>query len=153
LVELVTVVVILGVIAAIAIPRVSMFGETATEASLQQSLAIMTKAVQHYRAEHDGAVPANQDQLLKYTNRAGTTSDTPSSAFPFGPYISKMPALTLGSRRGETGISASDTPGASDGGWVVNDVTGQVRANLGDGELASDGSPLNALGAGELLRK
>jgi hypothetical protein len=91
--------------------------------------------------------------LLKYTNRAGTTSDTPSSAFPFGPYISKMPALTLGSRRGETGISASDTPGASDGGWVVNDVTGQVRANLGDGELASDGTPLNALGAGKLLRK
>lgn len=153
LLELVTVVVILGVIAAIAIPRAAMFSEAAAEAALQQDIAILTKAVEHYRAEHDGAKPTSAAQLTQYTDRAGNVSATPTATHIFGPYVLEMPSLGLGSNRGKRDVSSSQTPGAdSDAGWVITD-TGEVRANLADTELGASGVQLNTVGPGKLLRK
>tara|TARA_Y100000815_G_scaffold174073_1_gene158392 strand:+ start:247 stop:735 length:489 start_codon:yes stop_codon:yes gene_type:complete len=144
LIELVTVVVILGVIAAVAIPRMSSFTVSAQENALRQNLTILTKAVEHYRAEHAGDMPTTTAHLTQYTDRQGNVSATPTTVFVYGPYLLKMPTLPIGSNKGESDIAASDTPGVAAGGWVIA-KSGQVRANLADAELSSEGKKLNEM--------
>src|SRR2546421_7112342 len=74
LIELVIVVVILGIIAAIALPRMSKGAAGATDTSLKSSLAVMRSAIDLFQAEHAGTFPliANMPQALtQYSDDAG----------------------------------------------------------------------------------
>ena len=78
LIELVIVVVIIGVISAIAIPRFQNMGEKTGVNALQLNLKEMRRAIDHYHAEH-GAYPLLDkftDQLTKYTDISGNVSAT-----------------------------------------------------------------------------
>lgn len=153
LLELVTVVVILGVIAAIAIPRVSQFTVSARESALRQNLSIVAGAVERYRVEHGGTVPTSSEQLTMYTNAAGATSATKTGAFIYGPYLLEMPELTMGTNRGQKGIVTGGSPGDSGGaGWWIDDDTGDVRANLPDTDKGANGDILNTIKPGMLGR-
>ncbi len=101
MVELVIVIVILGIIAAIAIPRISSGSRNAGESALKANLATLRNAVDWYYTEHhntfpgvktDGANAAGSadafiSQLAKYSNSAGAISLDKDTAFPYGPYI------------------------------------------------------------------
>lgn len=98
LVELVIVVTILGIIASIAIPRMTTATSTATSNALEATLANVRKAVDMYFAEHGkypgydpgSSLPDNdlfRDQLLMYTDAAGKTSATPTGRYFYGPYL------------------------------------------------------------------
>ncbi len=145
LVELVIVIVIIGVIAAIAIPRVSRGARGAGESSLKSNLAIMRNALELYATEHDGKFPASggtdtalfADQLLKYTDAAGATSDTKVGDFKFGPYLRKqVPPVPVGPKKGTNTISIvnADTLGAPDEttAWLYSSKTGELIANTDD---------------------
>jgi prepilin-type N-terminal cleavage/methylation domain-containing protein len=111
LVELVLVVVILGILGAIAVPRLSGLGSDADEVALAQNLAILSRAVEVYKAEHLGAPPTSRDQLTMYTDEAGTTKAAMGYPFIFGPYLHELPALPLGSNRGKRGLTSGGSPG------------------------------------------
>ena len=88
LVELIIVIVILGVIAAIAVPRISRGAKGADESAVRQDLGILRVAIEMYSAEHSGKVPGAdgsegtfKDQLLKYTDKSGNTSDTKTGLY------------------------------------------------------------------------
>ena len=135
LLELVILVMILGIIAAIAIPRMSRGSAGAQEAALKANLRVLRDAIDRYAAEHDGKFPAILTALTKYTDAAGAVSDTKTSTYIYGPYIHRIPPCPTGPRIGETGWAAagtdpptvvSNTPTV---GWLYDPATGGVWVN------------------------
>ena len=131
LLELVIVVVILGIIAAIAIPRMSRGSEGAADSALKGNLAVMRNAIDLFIAEHDGVIPTAANigsSLTMYSDKAGTDfSATRDTTHYFGPYIRSIPTLPVGANKGKSGIDADGTGATT--GWVYNASTGSITAN------------------------
>lgn len=137
LVELVIVVVIVGLLAAIAIPRFSRGASGATDSALSGDLVVLRNAIEMYAAEHNGVFPAAATfgtQLTQYTKLDGTVSAIKDAAYPYGPYLHAVPALKVGSAAGSSGVAditakpaaAVATAGV---GWQYIEETGQIFAN------------------------
>ncbi len=145
------VVVILGIIGAIAVPRLSRGSAGAEEAALAQDLAILTQAVELYKAEHLGKPPTTKAQLLKPTDEAGNTSNSQVYPYIYGPYLLTMPKLPLGTNKGEDDIVSTGQPGDTGGaGWWVDPDTGDVRANAPDTDMTSGGVQVNTIKGGQI---
>ena len=150
LVELIVVLVVIGVLAAIAIPRFSRGAEQAGPRTTERDLAILQKQIEVYAIEHAGVYTAfNGDgtnaahtegaflaQLMRYTDCDGIVSDTRSGRFRFGPYLRYgMPALKYGPKAGLDGVLVvTGTTGlayreSADVGWLYNDTTGEIAPN------------------------
>ena len=142
LVELVIVVVIIGLITAIAMPRFSRATASATEAYLSSSISTVRRAIELYYAEHDqypGYNPANGSpsdtmflrQLLEYSDFEGKTQASLGSPFIYGPYLRppfpKNPFNELDTVKVLPNPSGSVTPGSS--GWVAILSNGDFRIN------------------------
>ena len=146
LIELVIVIVIIGVLSAVAIPRITRGAQNARATALKADLATLRRAIETYRAEHDGLMPTRGDivnQLTKYTNADGTSwSDTPDpgNGIIFGPYLTKVPALPVALEPGEVDISDVDGVGV---GWIYDDATGLIRSNTDDSEVDSGNVKFN----------
>jgi prepilin-type N-terminal cleavage/methylation domain-containing protein len=129
LIELVIVVVIVGILAAIAIPRLSRATAGAADSSLQGSLSVMRKAIDHYSSEHGGAYPTAANfatAMTQYTDSQGTISATPTATCIYGPYLRSIPPLPLGASKGDSGVAAADGAGV---GWIYTAATGTISAN------------------------
>ena len=162
LIELIIVVVILGLVAAIAVPRISRAAEATAEAKIKADLGVLRKAIELYAAEHNGIFPgANGDgangagtdgaferQLLYYSDEDGLVSQTPDPAYPFGPYLKSMPRAVLGPANGDnrvnvktngTPISGVVSPNRA---WKYDAITGQIifnyKADSSDGVTRYD---------------
>ena len=94
LIELLIVVVILGIIAAVAIPLVLNNQESTYKNTNQQNLKIVSEAVQRYMIDHGGSIPEETpgvldfDKLTKATDANGNINETTG---PFGPYLQARP--------------------------------------------------------------
>lgn len=155
LVELIIVVVILGILAALAIPQFTTSTKDANESTLKGDLAVLRNAVNLYYHEHNqtwpGAVktdgsgtatggPDNPvaltEQLLEFTDRDGKVSATLDAAYPYGPYLGSMPDNPLfasGATPDDVkvgtdagALSADATPAT---GWLYSKITGKFIAN------------------------
>lgn len=143
LLELVIVVSIIGIIAAIAIPRFSRATAGASDAALTGDLAVMRNAIDMFAAEHGGTFPALATivaQLTTYTNAGGTANATKTTAYIYGPYLRQVPKLPVGAKKGQTGIDDED--GASIG-WIYTVATGDIKANCTDSEVDAAGTKYN----------
>ncbi len=133
LLEVVLVVAIIAILAAIGIPRMSLGSRGANDSAVGGDLAVLRNAIDLYSAEHGGAFPTTANivaQLTKYTDIAGATSDTKTTTHIYGPYIRNIPALPVGpdAQKGNSGIAASDAPGV---GWLYTEASGKINANTG----------------------
>jgi prepilin-type N-terminal cleavage/methylation domain-containing protein len=129
LIEVVLVIVILGVIAAIAIPRLSRGSQGSADAACARDVQVLQKAIDLYAAEHNGAFPNAAmiaDQLTLYSDHAGSTSQAKSPAYPFGPYLRKVPAVPTGPNKGATNISTAPGVGV---GWIYDPTEGTITVN------------------------
>ncbi len=145
LIELVIVVVIIGIIGAIAIPRMSRGAAGAADSGLTADLRVMRTAIDLYKAEHGGSLPALatfEAQMTTYTDAAGNANATKSATYYLGPYLREIPKLKLGSNKGKNGLVA--TQGGSTAGWVYVASTGAISANLPDSEVDVQGVQYNA---------
>lgn len=150
LVELIVVVVIIGILAAIAIPRFSRGAAGAGDSNIRGNLSVLRNAIELYYYEHgeypaekgDGTNAAGSEaaliaQLTKYSTDEGVVSDTKTATARFGPYLrTGIPACPVAPRLGKTGVnmvSGSTVPaytaGATNAGWVYNYQTGQICVN------------------------
>ncbi len=154
LIELVVVIVILAVISAIALPRMSRGAKGADESALGQNLAVLRSSIEMYAAEHGGDFPGKDGledtliaQLTQYSDRAGTTAAAPDSAngIIYGPYLHKVPPLTVGANAGESSVTMTAVTPAPNGstGWVYDYKTGQIIANCADTEVSEAGTKYN----------
>src|SRR4051794_37425275 len=127
LIELVVVLVIIGLLAAVAVSRLGRMIDTTNDAALHRDLQTLRKAIETYSAEH-GAYPTAANvaaQLTGYTDSAGNTSATKADPFIYGPYLREVPAVPTGSARGSRGIGASAGAGV---GWVYSEADGGIVA-------------------------
>jgi general secretion pathway protein G len=155
LVELLIVVVILGVLAAIAIPQFTSSTEDAKLSSLDTSLAELRNAVELYYHQHNSTYPgevshvdgsANAtaaaaqtsfvNQLTLYSAIDGVTSVTKDATHRYGPYLKKgLPENPFNNDAGivcditTADITAAASGGA--GGWKFYVLTGRLIANDG----------------------
>ena len=135
--------VIVGIIAAVAIPRMSRGTAGAADSSLSGNLAVLRNAIDLYATEHGGSLlgaTTVADQLTMYTNSSGATSATKTSEYLYGPYIRQIPILPVGAKKGESGIAAASADGI---GWIYNAVTGDIAANCTDSETDVNGKKYN----------
>lgn len=148
LTELVIVIVILGSVGAIAVPRITSAASGAGDSSLRAELTILRTAIEFYRTEHAGSPPTKAskfaDQLTMYTDEAGNTSATRTGVYRFGPYLRAIPALPVGSHKGSAAVCDTGSVGAGGQGWHYDKTTGQICANLASAEVDSRGVPYNA---------
>jgi general secretion pathway protein G len=129
LIEVVIVVVILAVIAAIAIPRLSRGSQGSSDVACTRDVQVIQKAIDLYAAEHNGAFPGAAtiaDQLTRYTDHAGATSQAKTPAHPFGPYLRKVPAVPTGPNKGSSNIATAPGVGV---GWIYDPTEGTIAAN------------------------
>ena len=96
LVELVIVIVIIGIIAAIAVPRFSSATTSANQKQAQASTVILQNALDLFVAEHAPSALAATGAGIVTQLTAGTKSDG-TAGTDYGPYLRSMPAnLTIG---------------------------------------------------------
>ena len=137
LVELVIVVVIVGLLAAIAIPRFSRGAAAAGDSALAGDLAVLRNAIEMYAAEHGGDFPEQANfvgQLTTFTDLSGTPSATETPTAIYGPYLFKVPDLKVGTNVGSSDVAdQSGTPTTANTtagvGWLYDEDTGQIWAN------------------------
>lgn len=145
LIELVIVVVIIGIIGAIAIPRMSRGASGAADSGLTADLTVMRTAIDLYKAEHGGVLPkfaTFADQMTTYTDANGTANATKTTTYIYGPYLREIPKLKLGTNKGKNALVA--TQGGTVAGWVYDETTGNISANLPDTEVDASGVQYNA---------
>ena len=132
LVELVIVLVIVGVIAAIAVPRLTRGATNAARTAVRSDLASLRNAIELYRAEHEGSFPTLNSftaQMVHFSNVGGTsfaTSADVGNGIVYGPYLAAIPPLPVGVRKGAMGVAGAN---AADVGWIYNETTGVIRPN------------------------
>ncbi len=126
LIELTIVIIILGVISAIAIPRMIKGAENADVTALQADLAVLRGAMEMCRYEH-AAYPSTAVEFKDWltTTVAGD-----------GPYVIKIPELKTGAQKGSTAVKLIVNDPALVGdvdvgaiGWLFNATTGGIWAN------------------------
>jgi len=149
LVELLIVVIILGILAAIVLPQFTSTTDDAKVGALDANLSTLRSAVELYYQQHgaypsaagDGTNAANTaaaftSQLTQYSTIAGAVALTKDATHIYGPYLKKAtlppePVSSLAtveiSTTGTLGMTAT---GATTGGWKFDNKTGQLIANM-----------------------
>ena len=154
LVELVMVVSIIGIVTAIAVPRMSGAASRAGASSLEASVANVRKAVDVYYAEHamyPGYDPAAGkapdggkfvDQLLMYTDAQGNTNANYGNPFLYGPYLRPPfptnPTNTLKTVHVKAAPQDAD-PAEGSVGWVAVLSHGYFGISASDSDLDDAG--------------
>lgn len=136
IIELVIVIMILGVISAIAVPRLSRAGESSKENAVIANVAILQSAIDRYTAEHEGLSPGHDAPGVVSTSGAdfssrlvGVTLDNgaPGAGGIFGPYLRQIPSNPYnGLRTVRIGGAAA---GAGTHGWRFDPVSIEIRAD------------------------
>jgi general secretion pathway protein G len=141
LVEILIVVIILGILAAIVIPQFTQASNDARISALQSDLQTCRSQLELYKVQHlenyPQAIDGNDSakviaQLTSRTNAAGVVG-TDATQFPFGPYLQQFPtngfvADTTKSATITFG-TADMAPGDATSGWYINTNTGRFSAN------------------------
>jgi prepilin-type N-terminal cleavage/methylation domain-containing protein len=129
LLELVIVVAILAVLAAIALPRLGSGTDRAGDAAVGADAETLQKAIDLFAAEHHGRYPAAgaiADQLTQYTDLDGHAQAARDTTHIYGPYLHAIPPLPVGRRKGNTKIAATDGAGV---GWIYDEASGEIASN------------------------
>jgi prepilin-type N-terminal cleavage/methylation domain-containing protein len=136
LIELVVVVMILGILAAVAAPKLLNTSSTAADNGLKQTLGVVRDAIERYAAEHAGTLPGD----------LGTEADLKADltqylrgAFPKCPVLGSPPSnqdtIKITTAAGAIGGEATATPTKA---WHYNSGDGQFICNC---SLATKSDP------------
>lgn len=152
LVELLIVVIILAILAAIVVPQLGATTDDANQAAFDSNLASLRAVVEVYRQQHadyPGAVASTGatcvngaadggalgaaafvTQLTRYTNSAGLAcTGFDAAQFRFGPYLKEgMPNNPLGTNNTVVVVSTGvlGLVSAGGGGWRFDSITGEL---------------------------
>lgn len=133
LVELLIVVVILAVLAAIVVPTFNNASAEAKESALAANLATIRQAISLYRVQHDEVYPGqtNWAEFVTQLTMATTAAGATGSGANLGPYLrTAVPDNPMTST--STGVLSTPMPSGPSGSsaYIYDPDTGEIRANL-----------------------
>jgi prepilin-type N-terminal cleavage/methylation domain-containing protein len=145
LVELMIVVTILGILAAIVIPEFQGHAAESRESAAKSSLHTVRSQIELYKTQHNGTNPGYVSgnkavAITVVTQLTGTSSasgipnvsTTPTATYPHGPYLMEMPANPYNKLRDIKLVAAgTEFSAAIDGstGWLYQTETGTFKIN------------------------
>ncbi len=158
LVELLIVVIILAILAAIVVPQFSNTTRDAQVAALDSNLASIRSVIDLYYQQHGSTYPSENatsggtctggtagartagtpeafiEQLSRYTNAQGQTCTVKAAGFDFGPYLKKEelpknPITNLATLVISTTGALTPTGDGAARGWKFDNVSGRFIAN------------------------
>jgi general secretion pathway protein G len=135
LVEILIVVVILGILAALVTPQLTSASKSARENTLKDELRYMRTQIVVYKAQHGDRVPGVggtfEQQMTMPTNEEGTVNATKTGEYKYGPYLSAIPLNPINGKSGVKTIATSDLAAAVDDttGWIYSTSTQQIAPN------------------------
>ena len=139
LVEILIVVIILGILAAIVIPQFTEASNDARESSLDSNLQTLQSQFELYKVQHldvypwddgAGAIDASANIITRLTTK---TDETGAAGGVLGPYMQEVPLNPFSDSTVATGPAfAAGTflvPGADDGtvDWIIDATTGAIN--------------------------
>ena len=131
LIEVLIVTSVMLILSGVAITSVGENLEDVKQKAAEHDAATLQRAIEVYRAEHQGLVPMlalrRLPQLLMPTNRRGKIGPN-DDAHPFGPYIAGS-HLSVNPLTGSNRVTATvDFPPTTffGGGWLYHEGTGQI---------------------------
>ncbi len=119
LVEILIVVVILGILAAIVIPQFTNASESAKYSNLTSQLQTVRSQIALYQNQHNDAFPdlsSGWTQLTGETEIDGTTPE--AGDFTYGPYLQKVPNNPFTDSSAVSGTPTTDGTASATVGWV-----------------------------------
>jgi general secretion pathway protein G len=149
LVEILIVVVLLGVVAAIVIPKAANSTTAAKDSALAHDLRMLRRYILIYKSQHlevapgypNGATdqtPSEQafvEQITMSSDVYGQTAPRGTPGFERGPYLLKIPVNPFNNKSTiEMLGNSEDFPAEADGshGWLYKAATSEIRAdNIG----------------------
>jgi general secretion pathway protein G len=153
LVEILIVVVLLGVLAAIVIPTFANSSNRAREVALATDLKLLRRFVSVYPSHHREVAPGypNGDttvaptdavfrsQAMQSSNAQGETAPRGTAGYQYGPYLSRIPTNQFNKLATIQMLANGEAfPAAADGshGWIYKAETKEVRPdNIGTDEM------------------
>ncbi|MCD6393871.1 MAG: prepilin-type N-terminal cleavage/methylation domain-containing protein [Planctomycetes bacterium] len=150
LVELLIVISILGIMAAIVLPTFQGHLQKTREVAAKDNLRILRTAIERYKVDHNSVCPGYIDglpiadflissQLTSWSAINGDYAAAKAGIYVIAPYLSEMPENPFNQK---STLTLVDTPTFPDPasettGWYYKPSTGEIRINT-DG-LDSDG--------------
>ncbi len=149
LVEILVVVVLLGIMAAIVVPAFAGWTTSARRTTLAMNLSLLRRFIPVYTGQHgethpgypngdlsaDPTAQAFVDQATLSSTKDGATAPRGTPGYPLGPYISNVPPNPF-NKLATVGLVANggNFPAAADDqyGWLYNPATGEIRADNTD---------------------
>ena len=130
LVEILIVVVILGILAAIVIPQFSEASSEARESSVKSNLQMVRSQIELFKVQHNETQPGDVSgaanavtfvaALTSKTDGTGALSDTGD----YGPYVQSFPVNAYNNLATVTEGTTTPTEAATGYGWFYNTSTG-----------------------------
>lgn len=147
LIEILIVVVILGILGAVVLPKFSDAAQTARENTLKDHLRYLRTQIPLYRAQHHDRSPGRAvadnsvsaalfiDQMTRPTDELGNCwkqQTTAPAKYAFGPYLNKMPANPINGKNDVLVVADGEPMPAPDGstGWIYKPQTLEIIPNL-----------------------
>lgn len=134
LVEILIVVVILGILAAIVIPQFSEASTQARTSSVSSNLQMIRSQIELYKIQHGDKIPAMADlvtALTTETNFAGAAYDAVNDDTSYGPYMQKFPENAVNGGDVTLLVATTGRPAAAatDSGWAYDVSNGMIYAS------------------------
>ena len=146
LVEILAVVVILGILAAIVVSQVANSSTSAKQSALSTDLQLLRRIIMVYKAQHLEVAPGYPDgnttqapdeqafveQATMSSNTAGETAAIGTAGYDRGPYVQKMPVNPVNNKDTiEMLGNGENFPADADNshGWIYKAATGEIRAD------------------------
>ncbi|MCE5278648.1 MAG: prepilin-type N-terminal cleavage/methylation domain-containing protein [Planctomycetaceae bacterium] len=117
LIEILIVVVILGIIAAVAIPQIFGMGDMGKLSTLKMNLSAVRGQIELYRLHHGGAFPT--DLVRQITTRTDPQGNPGTEC---GPYLAQFPVNPFVAAAAD---EVDDAKGGGNKGWYYNPATGE----------------------------
>jgi len=146
LVEILVVVIILGILAAMIIPQFSSATESARSSMLMDDLRVMRSQLEVFKAQHQGK-PAGYpgcdttqtptdtaflDQLTHSSTPEGATAPVNTPGYPYGPYMKEVPTNPFNGKSTVRVLADTDAlPAAATDqyGWIYQPSTMTYKAD------------------------
>lgn len=123
LVEILVVVVILGILAAVVIPQFSEAGTEAKFSSLRTDLHTLRSQIEMYKSQHNNTPPSFANFIPQMT---GQTDINGAVGTDYGPYMQKVATNQFNNLNT---LDNTGTIGDNVGGWEYDENTGVINAD------------------------